>query len=104
MNVAGGRDHWGPVFSVALAGGGVKGGAVYGSSDKLAAYPRDGRVLPQDLHATIYHCLGIPRDAEIHDGLGRPLAVIGIDTGDTPGRVIRTDALGATAVLSMVYV
>ena len=44
INGAGGRDHWGPVFSVALAGGGVKGGAVYGASDKLAAYPKDGRV------------------------------------------------------------
>jgi hypothetical protein len=75
LNGAAGRDHWGPVFSVALAGGGVKGGAVYGASDKLAAYPKDGRVSPQDLHATIFHCLGIPRDAEIHDGLGRPLAV-----------------------------
>ncbi|HEX4611918.1 MAG TPA: DUF1501 domain-containing protein [Urbifossiella sp.] len=75
INGAGGRDHWGQVFSVALAGGGVKGGAVYGSSDQLAAYPRDGRVVPQDLHATIYHCLGIPTDTEIHDTLGRPLAI-----------------------------
>ena len=75
INGAGGRDHWGPVFSVALAGGGVRGGAVHGASDKLAAYPKDGRVTPQDLHATIYHCLGIPRDTEIHDGLGRPLAI-----------------------------
>jgi hypothetical protein len=75
LDGGGGRGHWGPVFSVALAGGGVKGGTVYGSSDKQGAYPKDGRVLPQDLHATIYHCLGIPRDAEIHDGLGRPLPV-----------------------------
>jgi uncharacterized protein (DUF1501 family) len=37
INGAGGRDHWGPCFSVALAGGGVKGGAVYGSSDRLAS-------------------------------------------------------------------
>jgi len=75
INGGGGRDHWGPVFSVALAGGGIRGGTVHGASDKLAAYPKDGRVLPQDLHATIYHCLGIPKDAEIHDNLGRPLAV-----------------------------
>lgn len=75
LNGAGGRDHWGPVFSVALAGGGVKGGAVYGASDRLAAYPKDGRVTPQDLHATIYHCLGIPRDTEIHDAQGRPLPI-----------------------------
>jgi hypothetical protein len=76
LNGGGGRDHWGQVFSVALAGGGVKGGVVHGASDKIAAYPKDGRVTPPDLHATIYHCLGIPRDAEIHDGLGRPLPVV----------------------------
>ena len=75
INRAAGRDHWGPCFSVALAGGGVKGGAIHGASDKLAAYPKDGRVLPHDLHATIYHCLGIPTNTEIHDGLGRPLAI-----------------------------
>ena len=75
INGGGGRDHWGPVFSVALAGGGVKGGVVYGASDKLAAYPKDGRVPPQDLHATIYHCLGISKDTEIRDGQGRPLPV-----------------------------
>jgi hypothetical protein len=75
INGAAGRDHWGPVFSVALAGGGVRGGTVYGASDKLAAYPKDGRVLPPDLHATIFHCLGIPTDAEVHDTVGRPLPV-----------------------------
>ncbi len=83
INGSAGRDHWGPVFSVAMAGGGVKGGQVYGSSDKLGAQPKEGRVLPQDLHATIYHCLGVPKDAEIHDGLGRPLAV-------SRGEIIRT--------------
>ena len=45
------------VFSVALAGGGVKGGQVYGSSDKQGGQPKDGRMLPPDLHATIYHLL-----------------------------------------------
>jgi uncharacterized protein (DUF1501 family) len=75
FNPAGGRDHWGNVFSVALAGGGVRGGTVYGASDKIAAFPKDGRVRPQDLTATVYHTLGIPLDAEIHDTLGRPLPV-----------------------------
>lgn len=79
INPAAGRDHWGPVFSVALAGGGVRGGAIHGASDKIAAYPKDGRVTPQELHATIYHCLGIPKDAEVRDGLGRPLAVYRAD-------------------------
>jgi uncharacterized protein (DUF1501 family) len=75
FNAAGGRDHWGNVFSVALAGGGVKGGVVYGSSDANAAYPKEGRVRPQDLTATIYHTLGIPIDSEMTDTLGRPLPI-----------------------------
>ena len=75
INGAGGRDHWGHVFSVALAGGGIRGGMVHGASDRIAAYPRDGRVQPQDLTATIFHCLGIPAGTEVHDTLGRPLAI-----------------------------
>ncbi|MGL4550442.1 MAG: DUF1501 domain-containing protein [Gemmataceae bacterium] len=81
INARAGRDHWGPVFSVALAGGGVKGGQVIGSSDKDGAYPRDGRVLPEELQATVFHCLG-HADAEMRDTLDRPLPV-------TRGRVIR---------------
>jgi hypothetical protein len=72
INGNGGRDHWGHVFSVALAGSGVRGGRVHGVSDKIAAYPKDGRVQPQDLTATILHCLGIPPASEFHDSLGRP--------------------------------
>lgn len=75
INAAGGRDHWGNVFSVALAGGGVRGGTVYGASDRIAAFPKDGLVRPQDLTATVFHCLGIPPTAEIVDHLGRPLPV-----------------------------
>lgn len=82
INGAGGRDHWGKVFSVALAGGGVKGGTVHGASDKIAAFPKDGLVRPQDLLATVYHTLGIPTDSEIHDSQGRPLAI-------TRGDVVR---------------
>src|SRR5262249_26947742 len=74
FNGRGGRDHWGPVFSVALAGGGVKGGVVHGASDAQGAQPVDGRVQPQDLTATILHCLGIHPDSEILDRLGRPIA------------------------------
>jgi len=83
LNGAAGRDHWGSVFSVALAGGGVRGGGAYGASDNIAAYPRDGRVVPQDLLATIFHCLGIRHDAEIHDPQGRPIPL-------TRGDVIRS--------------
>jgi hypothetical protein len=75
INAAGGRDHWGHVFSVALAGGGVRGGAVYGSSDRQGGFPLEGRVEPQDLAATVYHCLGLSPETKIHDKFGRPLAI-----------------------------
>jgi hypothetical protein len=73
LNGRAGRDHWGHVFSVALAGGGVQGGRAYGASDKNGAYPKEGRVSPQDLTATALHCLGCEPNAEIHDALGRPI-------------------------------
>jgi hypothetical protein len=60
---------------VALAGGGIKGGTVHGASDRIAAFPRDGRVMPQDLTATIFECLGIPPQTEVHDLQNRPLAI-----------------------------
>ncbi len=75
INGNGGRDHWGQVYSVALAGGGVKGGVVHGASDAIGAYPKDGRVAPQDLTATIYHCLGLNPQTEIHNTLGSPIPI-----------------------------
>ena len=71
INANGGRDHWGSVFSIALAGGGIQGGTVYGSSDEIGAYPRSGRVAPEDLTATILHCLGFSPDSEFLDNQGR---------------------------------
>jgi uncharacterized protein (DUF1501 family) len=70
--IGGGRGHWGAVFSVAMAGGGVRGGRVHGASDRHAAYPKENRVGPEDLHATILHQLGIDPASEILDNLGRP--------------------------------
>jgi hypothetical protein len=75
LNGAGGRDHWGHVFSVALAGGGVRGGVVYGASDRIGGHPREGRVQPQDLTATIFHSLGYEPDTQIHDRLDRPVPI-----------------------------
>lgn len=75
FNGAGGRDHWGHVYSVAMAGGGIKGGVIHGSSDAIGAYPASGRVQPQDLTATIFHCLGLDPESEIHDTLGRPIPI-----------------------------
>ena len=75
INIVAGRDHWGSVFSIALAGGGIRGGTVYGASDEIGGYPKSGRVGPEDLTATILHCLGISPDSEFVDTQGRPHAV-----------------------------
>jgi hypothetical protein len=68
-----GRDHWGFCQSVLLAGAGVRGGQVYGSSDAHAAYTADQPVSPDDLAATIFTSLGIRLDHELDDPQGRPL-------------------------------
>lgn len=68
----GGRDHWPHCYSALVAGGGIQGGQVCGSSDSLGAYPREGRVQPEDILATFYQLLGIPLTTEVHDPLGRP--------------------------------
>ncbi len=83
INAAGGRDHWGSVFSVALAGAGLPGGAVIGASDPHGAQPVDRPVRPPDLAATIFHLLGIPPAAEFRDGQARPHTVV---TGGVPLR------------------
>jgi hypothetical protein len=72
INSTAGRDHWGPCQSVVLAGGGIRGGQVYGASDKIAAYPTDRPVKPEDLIATVYTALGIPPVAMLYDQQHRP--------------------------------
>ena len=72
INKDAGRDHWGACQSVVLAGGGVKGGMVYGESDAQAAYPTKDPVKPEDLIATGYHCLGLPPETLITDSENRP--------------------------------
>lgn len=67
-----GRDHWGAVQSLLLAGGGIQGGRVVGASDELGAYPADAPQKPENLAATIYDALGLPRTATWHDMLDRP--------------------------------
>lgn len=73
INPRGGRDHWGHVFSAALAGGGIRGGQVVGCSDADGAYPLDDRHEPQDLVATILHLLGIEPETMLRDRQGRPI-------------------------------
>jgi uncharacterized protein (DUF1501 family) len=66
-----GRDHWG-TQSVWFAGGGVKGGQVIGSTDKIGAYPKTNPQSPANLGASIYQGLGLPRETKWHDHSGRP--------------------------------
>jgi hypothetical protein len=75
INRDSGRDHWGMCQSVLFAGGGIRGGQVYGASDKQAAYVKDRPVSPADFLATIHHALGIAADSEIHDRTGRPYRI-----------------------------
>jgi hypothetical protein len=70
-----GRDHWGAVQTVFLAGGGVVGGRVIGSSDKTGGYPADNPQTPENLAATIYSSLGLPAEITWVDELSRPHAV-----------------------------
>lgn len=67
INSRAGRDHWPWCFSVVLAGGGVRGGQVLGVSDRIGAYPKSNPATPEDLTATLYHCLGLDPHAWIHD-------------------------------------
>ena len=70
-----GRGHWGPCQTVMIAGGGVAGGRVIGSSDKSGAYPASDAQTPESFASTIYHALGIPRSAHWHDAADRPYPV-----------------------------
>jgi hypothetical protein len=73
INKDGGRDHWPDCYSVVLAGGGVIGGAQYGTSDKLGAHPDSNPVTPGDLAATIFWRFGLDPASELHDVNGRPM-------------------------------
>jgi uncharacterized protein (DUF1501 family) len=76
INPDAGRDHWPKVFSVMLAGGGIKGGMVYGSSDATAAEPEENPVSPEDLATTMYHLLGIVADKELMAPGDRPIEIV----------------------------
>ena len=76
INPNGGRDHWGSVYSTLFAGGGIRGGQVYGSSDKHGALPKDNPVHVSDFVATIYHALGYDRNTKVIDYEGQPHYIV----------------------------
>jgi hypothetical protein len=71
-----GRNHWSTLFPAVLAGGGIRGGIVYGASDKDAAYPIDHPTSPEDLAATIYYALGIDHHLQLADPQDRPVPIV----------------------------
>ncbi len=76
INNTAGRDHWPRVFSVMMAGGGVKRGMIYGSSDALGGEPEEDRVGVEDLAQTVYNQLGITGDKELMAPGGRPMEIV----------------------------
>ena len=72
INKDAGRDHWGPVMTSLFAGGGVQGGRVIGATDEIGAYPIRDAQTTENLAATVYETLGIPRTAHWPDLDGRP--------------------------------
>ncbi len=67
-----GRDHWGAAQTLFFAGGGVRGGTVIGATDKTGAYPAHSPQRPENMAATIYQALGIPRSTVWYDEVDRP--------------------------------
>lgn len=82
INPAGGRDHWPACWTMLMAGGGVKGGRVVGSSDEIGAYPQDKPVTSQVIAATIFHSLGIDLGTVLPGPQNRPITVV--DPGIQP--------------------
>ncbi len=76
INNDGGRDHWAKVFSCFMAGGGIKGGTVIGSSDEDGAMPDENPVQVSDLHATVLHAMGLDPKHEIITPQGRPMTLV----------------------------
>jgi uncharacterized protein (DUF1501 family) len=76
VNGGAGRDHWAPLSTLALAGGGLRMGQTVGESNARAEVPRTTPITPQDLMATIFHVLGMPQGLHYNDPTGRPVPMI----------------------------
>ncbi len=102
INAKSGRDHWGSVFSFVMAGAGISGGQVYGSSDSQGAFPKTNRVEPGHMTATIFHLLGLDHRGTFTDPTGRELALSGQPPiwellGDKPATDKRVASTGNVA-------
>ena len=76
INDNAGRDHWAPCFSCFMAGGGIRGGNVVGTSDEDAMYPDKRPVNVADIHASICYAMGIDPNKEVMTPLQRPMKLV----------------------------
>jgi len=76
VNKDAGRDHWPRVFSVVLAGGGIKRGMIYGSSDATGGEPNSDPMCVEDLSATLYHQIGVDPDKRLIAPGNRPIDIV----------------------------
>jgi uncharacterized protein (DUF1501 family) len=76
INKIGGRDHWGPAFTVLVGGGGIQGGRIVGETDARAEKPARDPHGPEDLAATMYRLLNIDPEEEFHTPEGRPIKIV----------------------------
>jgi len=76
INPSAGRDHWPKVFSVALAGGGIKKGLAYGKSDATSSEPDEDAMTVEDLAHTVYDCLGIDAEKKLMSPGDRPIDIV----------------------------
>jgi len=76
INGGAGRDHWAPLSTLALAGGGLRMGQVVGESSSRAEVPRTTPITPQDLMATVFRVLGLPQNLHYNDQTGRPIPMV----------------------------
>jgi uncharacterized protein (DUF1501 family) len=83
INGSAGRDHWAPLSTLALSGGGLRMGQVVGESSAKAEVPKSRPISPQDLMATVFHVLGMPLELSYNDPTGRPTPMV------NGGRVIQ---------------
>ena len=83
INSRAGRDHWGRVFCITMAGGGIRGGVVNGETDAHGGEPLSEAVRPCDYLATVFHCLGFSPETTVPDMTGRPIPI-------SRGRVIES--------------
>jgi Protein of unknown function (DUF1501) len=83
VNGSAGRDHWAPLSTLALSGGGLRMGQVVGESNARAEVPKSTPITPQDLMATVFHVLGVPQNLHYNDPTGRPTPMV------NGGRAIR---------------